>query len=90
MSPPLPPPEDRQKKRKRPPYLLFVVAAFLLVSHVFIAIDNLSAGWLRAFDLYPPNNAQAIGYDVEKLAELAVIGWAGYRLLGIARLGKRK
>jgi hypothetical protein len=57
------------------------VAILLIGTRVVGVVQNIHEGWLRMLGFYSITGEQALGYDLEKLAELAFITWVAYRMI---------
>ena len=57
------------------------LAAILLLVNVSGFVNNIHRGIARALDVYPLDNAQALGYDAARMFILGFPLWVGWRLL---------
>lgn len=60
---------------------MVVVALLLLLAKSVDVVHNLHEGWIRMLGFYPLTRDQAVGYDLEKLAEIVFIAWVAYRFV---------
>ena len=74
-------PSDLTKPDKQHPTWMLVLGAALLIGRVYRFFEELGQGWIRAFGFYPLIGGEALGYDIETLAEYLFIIWVGCRLL---------
>lgn len=57
------------------------LAVVLLLVTIPDFVKNIHLGIMRALDLYPPDNAQVIGYDFARVLILGFPLWVGWRIL---------
>lgn len=60
---------------------MIIVALALLAVRLSSFLGHIDDGLLAALDLYPPDNGEAVGYDMVTLAEVAFVVYVGCRFV---------